>query len=321
MTETKCVLPHRYVHESGTVEWNHLEPRNAAAEGYLLCKGHLSRLREIIASTPKSVAWMREQLEPAKGDGERTASVKAGSKLPISAAAVDSADETVALLCSWVSHAAEAMHNTGPDMSRTWQVLASRHTTDGERRVQGVRPEDLTIVDTCTRWLLDRIETIAGCDWVGDFMSELASQRSTALARWPYEERPRTVQGIRCDVCERCTLVVYAPAFEPKYVTQPLLVDGQTVPLVDHVNVYERTVDPEDGTIVTRTSQVIVEPRFYADGTPVVATIKVLQYAPPLLVQCQATDCSARVSEERWQEMQLEYRMRATNGRKSARVS
>ncbi|MFY2788482.1 hypothetical protein [Rhodococcus sp. MALMAid1271] len=243
---------------------------------------------------------MREQLEPAKGDGERTASVKAGSKLPISAAAVDSADETVALLCSWVSHAAEAMHNTGPDMSRTWQVLASRHTTDGERRVQGVRAEDLTVVDTCTRWLLDRIETIAGCDWVGDFMSELASQRSTALARWPYEERPRTVQGIRCDVCERCTLVVYAPAFEPKYVTQPLLVDGQTVPLVDHVNVYERTVDPEDGTIVTRTSQVIVEPRFYADGTPVVATIKVLQYAPPLLVQCQAQDCGYVVLPARW---------------------
>ena len=299
MTETKCVLPHRYVHESGTVEWNHLEPRSAAAEGYLLCKGHLSRLREIIASTPKSVAWMREQLEPAKGDGERTASVKAGSKLPISAAAVDSADETVALLCSWVSHAAEAMHNTGPDMSRTWQVLASRHTTDGERRVQGVRAEDLTVVDTCTRWLLDRIETIAGCDWVGDFMSELASQRSTALARWPYEERPRTVQGIRCDVCERCTLVVYAPAFEPKYVTQPLLKNGQLVPLRDYVNSYESVIDPKDGS-VTRTSKVTAVPLLYSDGSPVVATVKVLQYAPALLVQCQAQDCGHVVTPERW---------------------
>lgn len=320
MTETKCVLPHRRVNDDGDAVWDHEVPRHAAAEGYMLCKGHLSRLREIIASTPKSVAWMREQLEPAKGDGERTASVKAGSKLPISAAAVDSADETVALLCSWVSHAAESMHNTAPDMSRTWQVLASRHTTDGGTRVQGVRAEDLTVVDTCTRWLLDRIETIAMCDWVGDFMSELAEQRSTSLARWPYEERPRTVQGIRCDVCERCTLVVYAPAFEPKYVTQPLVKDGQLVPLREFINSYESVIDPKDGS-VTRTSKVTAVPLLYSDGSPVVATIKVLQYAPPLLVQCQATDCSARVSEERWQEMQLEYRMRATNGRKSARVS
>lgn len=299
MSELNCLLPHRVTTDTGAVLWNHSQPRRGANNGTsYLCHGHLARLREIVASTPKAVAWMREQLEPAKGDFEKTAPMKAASKLPISAAAVDAADETLGLLCSWAEYTAESIGQPAPDMSNTWKVLASPDSTDGEMRVQGMRPDGIATVDSVSRWMLERIDVIATHDWVADFTTELCDQRATNLARWPYEERPKPAKGIECPDCGHTTLVVFTPAFAPKYSTEPLLRNGKPVEVTETVNVYDRVINP-DGS-VSRSSRLVERTKRYADGSPVLATVQRLNYAPPLLVQCRDSSCRATVSDAEW---------------------
>ncbi len=286
---TNCVLTHRRIDEDGTPVWDHELARAGAFEGALLCKGHLARLREVIAGTPEAISWMRTQLEPAAGlgDGNKQPN-QAGSKMPISAAAVDSADETIGLLFSWAQLAAEELHADPPDMSGTWKILASKWTTDGGVRVQGIRGNGHSgaAVDAVTRWLLNRLDEIVRFPWIEELVAEVVSQRETVLARWPYTDRVRPVPSIDCEGCGKRTVVIYPPSTPPMY---------EVVPVLDEHGEPTYLVEP-----VAFGKHGPARLRRYSDGRPVVATEQVLMQAMPVLVQCSDINCGETVPESKW---------------------
>lgn len=285
---TNCVLTHRRIGDDGVPVWDHEVARAGVFEGACLCKGHLARLREVIAGTPEAICWMREQLEPAAGfdgDGSKQAN-KAGSKMPISAAAVDSADETIGLLFSWAQLAAEELRTNPPDMTDTWKILASRWSTDGTMQVQGIRSGMLHVVDRVTRWLLNRLDEIIRFPWIEEMVAEIVSQRETALARWPYTDRVRHVPTIECEGCGKRTVVIYPPSTPPMY---------EVVPVLDEHGEPTYLVEP-----VGFGMQGPAKVRRYTDGRPAVATERLLIQSMPVLVQCSDINCGEVVPESKW---------------------
>jgi len=166
-TTTRCILPHRRIREKGEV-FTHPDGTEAAADGTepvwdherivhgawdhaLLCTGHLSRLRQIVARTPAMVSWLREHVEPGAVTLDPDAPKSAPGKrtpAPLRLEAVDAADEEVATLASWVRLVGEERGEDTPDMSGVWMVPASRQVddthrvaTDGRPRLVGLRSQ------------------------------------------------------------------------------------------------------------------------------------------------------------------------------------
>ncbi len=164
-TTTRCILPHRRTLEKGEV-FTHPDGTEAAADGTeavwdhgrivhgawdhaLLCTGHLSRLRQIVARTPAMVSWLREHVQPGAVTLDPDAPKHAAGKrtpAPLRLEAVDAADEEVACLASWVQLVAEERGEECPDLADWWVVPASvqvdevrRVTVPGPGRVVGMR--------------------------------------------------------------------------------------------------------------------------------------------------------------------------------------
>jgi hypothetical protein len=287
--------------EGGERVWDHEEYREPFTPGAYLCKGHLSRARELIGAAPEMVSWMREQLEPAGnpvGGDEPHDPNGPGSKPPVAVTAVDAADEVLALLCSWAEAAADAVGIEAPDTSAAWRVfrtsldIGEEGTDDGwdwHPVVKGFRGGSTALVNGVARWLLDHLEDIAQHDLVADLVEEVADNRKTNLARWPYEDRPRAVPGVRCDECGKRTVMFYPPAQAPVYgESVPLDSRGNPIPLVKPLGF--RQQGPK-------------EVRRYSDGRTVVAIRKELAYAHPVLVQCRDAQCGHIIPAHRWRQL------------------
>lgn len=158
-TTTRCLLPHRRIREKGEVftrpdgteaaadgtepVWDHERIVHGAWDHALLCTGHLSRLRQIVARTPAMVSWLREHVEPGAATLDPDAPKSPPGKrtpAPLRLEAVDAADEEVATLASWVQLAGEERGEDTPDMSGVWMVPASRQVDDTHRVATDGRP-------------------------------------------------------------------------------------------------------------------------------------------------------------------------------------
>jgi len=158
-TTTRCCLPHRRIRERGEVfthpdgtevsadgtepVWDHERIVHGAWDHALLCTGHLSRLRQIVARTPAMVSWLREHVEPGAVTLDPDAPKSAPGKrtpAPLRLEAVDAADEEVATLASWVQLVAEERGEDTPEMSGVWMVPASRQVDDTHRVATAGRP-------------------------------------------------------------------------------------------------------------------------------------------------------------------------------------
>jgi hypothetical protein len=73
--------------------------------------------------------------------------------------------------------------------------------------------EEITRISTeLNRW--DGVES-AACDQFGAFLLvELGREVSTAVARWPMEERPHKIESMRCGGCGMLTLTYRPPRWE-----------------------------------------------------------------------------------------------------------
>jgi hypothetical protein len=293
------------VAEGGERVWDHADARPGFRAGALLCNGHLNRIRSLIAGAPEMVGWMREQLEPVGNPlgGEEVHGPNGPvSKPPISVTAVDAADEVLALLCSWSECAAEGLGIAGPDTVEAYRVFRTALDIDEAGNdagwdwtpiVKGFRGNtSLSIINAVSRWLVDNLDEIAHLEFLGQHVQEIADNRSTNLARWPYEDRPRPVAGIECDECGKRTVMFYPPAVDPKYIDEVIRDDaGKPIRLVKHVGhgKYARTV-----------------PMRYADGRDVVAFKRRLAYSYPVLIQCRDTNCGHVIPADRWQKLARE---------------
>lgn len=238
MTESEvssvCVMAHRTVVVEGeSPVWLRADeggrPVAGAQEGALLCRGHRRLLLDTIAATPSVVVWIREHVPPTGSAPDRSAGwTRAGGRVPpapLSVAAIDAADEEVATVAAIAGLVADELGVRGPSLAGTRRVLVSRHTTDGERRVDGVRPLEVAdvagTVDEICRWLLARTDWLVGQGWIGETMTEVVEARRTHLARWPLKDRDRRLRGFRCLECDRESIIVHPPAKPPQWLEPP----------------------------------------------------------------------------------------------------
>jgi hypothetical protein len=251
---------------------DHAEPRAGAFQGALLCTGHLRRLREIVASTPATVGWVRQHVVPGRpARDESTRSTPSGKRTPapIGLDAADAVDHETAVLASWCLAAAEERHERGPDMSGTRRQVASYkdatgqpRPTDGERKVVGLRHGgDTEPVDTMVVWLLHRLDWVAQQPWVDEMVIELADCRSNTMYRWRLEEdvlRGRLLPGLVCDPdtgCGSATLRMYPPSRAPVWTKAEYRLSTAT-PLPSGRDGY----DPHAGELVAEARAIWAEP-------------------------------------------------------------
>lgn len=275
-----------------------------------LCRGHLTRLQDLIASTPRTVEWMREQIEPSNSAPDRSNGyLKPATKeppLPISAAAVDSADEELIFLCEWADQVAKDRGEIGPDLSgarTTWRSTYRPLTPlQQERRVVGFRAIDPATVNGTVngvaRYLLDRLDWISEQEWAGEMMTELAQNRRSHTNRWPLGDTTRRARGLRCNECHRETIVVHPPANAPMYLETPVLYEP-----IEHYP--PGGVGPRVPLIPRPRLDDFGHPLLAADGTQMVHVTREEVYAYPMLVACSDLRCGARVDEAQWEWARL----------------
>ncbi|OZF47550.1 hypothetical protein [Rhodococcus sp. 14-2470-1a] len=325
-----CVLPHKRipdrdepftrpdgstgVGDGSTPVWDRMVDGGRAVaashDGSTLCRGHLTRLQDLIASTPRTVEWMREQIEPSNTAPDRSAGYTKPSKkeppLPISAAAVDSADEELVFLCEWADQVSKDRSEIGPDLAgarTTWRSTYRPLTPlQRERRVVGFRAIDPAVVNATVNgvatYLLTRLDWIAQQEWAGEMMSELAANRGRHLRRWPLGDTARRVKGYRCLKCHRESIVVHPPAHAPQY--------AETVVMYEPPEHYPPGgIGPRHPLIPRPRLDNWGRPMLDADGEPMVHVTREEMYAHPMLVACSDLRCGERVDEVYWEWARL----------------
>ncbi|MGB7240120.1 MAG: hypothetical protein WBD41_29555 [Rhodococcus sp. (in: high G+C Gram-positive bacteria)] len=325
-----CALPHKRIPPKGepytaadgktgvgdgtTPVWEYAKDGGravAASHPYsTLCRGHLTRLQDLIASTPRTVEWMREQIEPSNSAPDRSTGYTKPSKkeppLPISAAAVDSADEELIFLCEWADEVSKERREIGPDLSgarTTWRSTYRPLTPlQQERRVVGFRAIDPATVNGTvngvTRYLLDRLDWIAEQEWAGEMMTELAENRRSHVNRWPLGDTARRARGFRCAKCKRESIVVHPPAHAPQY--------EETLIMREPPEHYP------PGGVGPRMAPASVprlddwgHPLRNAAGEPMFHVTRRESYSHPMLVACSDLRCGERVNESHWEWARL----------------
>lgn len=209
-------------------------PREASEGG--LCGRCWGNLQRDIRTAPSIVDWIREHVVPSsqqalmqestvKVRGPRTdsegafyiglASPTRGSEgfEPLSASAVDDADELHAELTSW----ALLILEQHPSRLNPRRPVGQRRNHAGE--VVGIMPDSDATTSVC-KFLATHLEWAADQEWVGDMVSEVGKLVRTFLARYPQAERSRYLADVRCPACER-TSMTYTP---PAWAGQPFLV-------------------------------------------------------------------------------------------------
>lgn len=330
LAEFVCSLPHKRIPAKGepytaangksgvgdgfTPVWEYAKdggrPVTASHPHSTLCRGHLTRLQDLIASTPRTVEWMREQIEPSNSAPDRSTGYTKPSKkeppLPISAAAVDSADEELIFLCEWADQVSKQRAEIGPDLAgarTTWRSTYRPLTPlQQERRVVGFRAIDPATVNGTvngvTRYLLDRLDWIAEQEWAGEMMSELAENRRGHLNRWPLGDTARRAKGFRCDKCRRESIVVHPPAHAPQYEETRILREPP-----EHY---------PPGGVGPRMPEAPVprldnwgHPLRNAAGDIVFHVTRRETHSHPMLVACSDLRCGERVDEIYWEWARL----------------
>lgn len=294
---SRCVLPHRrdILARTETVTpegWScttlvplvtrdHTEPRTGAFQAALLCTGHLRRLREIVASTPATVGWVRQHVvpgRPARDDTTRAAPRGKRTPAPIGVDAVDAVDHEAAVLASWCQAVAEERQEIGPDMYGTRRQVATHkdthghaRPTDGERKVIGLRHGgDTEPVDGMVVWLLHRLDWVAQQPWVDEMVTELADTRGRTMHRWSIEDdvlTGRALPGLVCDPhatppgCGHATLRMYPPSRAPVW-TRAERATSLSVPVLDEEGrpTGTWTYDHDAGRLITEPRAIWAEP-------------------------------------------------------------
>jgi hypothetical protein len=277
----------------------------ASHDGSTLCRGHLTRLQDLIASTPRTVEWMREQIEPSNTAPDRSAGYTKPSKkeppLPISAAAVDAADEELIFLCEWADQISTARGEMGPDLTGARMTWRSTYRPvaplQQDRRVVGFRAIEPILVNrtvnSVTKYLLDRLDWIAEQDWAGEMMAELGANRRSHTNRWPLGDTSRRAKGFRCMDCNRESIVVHPPAHAPMYEEIPVLREPP-----EHYP--PGGVGPRMEPAPFPRLDEYGHPLLDDAGQPVLHIIRRELYAHPMLVACSDLRCGGRVDEVYW---------------------
>ncbi len=237
---TLCLMPHRrdldpgddYTAADGTTVtvaapmsvWDHVQPRHGDWDGARLCTGHLARLRQLVATTPGTVGWLRQQVVPGArtGDGEwRPPQRRAAAPVPLNLGAVDAADIEFAVLAAWCRITAEERHEPVPKVGGWAGPITAagnygrRPVPDGDTQVHGLRGDNTTAVTVATKWLLARLDWCAEQLWVDEMLRELGSLRGKHRARWPVEDGSRRIPGLVCSRCGRETVTLWPPTLDP----------------------------------------------------------------------------------------------------------
>ncbi len=238
---TLCLMPHRrdldpgdtYAGRDGATAtatapvsvWDHVQPRHGDWDGARLCTGHLARLRQLVATTPGTVGWLRQQVVPGAGggDGEYRPPRRAAAEtpVPLNLAAVDAADVEFAILAAWCRLVGEERRELSPTKVGGWAGPITtagsygRRAPAGDTRILGLRDGDTTGVVVATTWLLTRLDWCAEQLWVDEMLRELGSLRGKHRARWPVEDGSRRIPGLTCARCGRETVTLYPPTLDP----------------------------------------------------------------------------------------------------------
>lgn len=211
-----CVVRGQHVESCQDPECPGCQPREAV-EG-VLCRWCFQRLTGAVVDIPGLVAHLREMAAP--GVVSALGREGGGAGVPGSRSlyppALETADELIGMLGSWVDEIVEEHpdHLQGPP-ARGWRFSrpAWRHDPDtGEvwrPEVERTFATQRAVEDT-VRWLLPRLGWVAGQPWAPDMRRELCAQVSTALARWPMEEREHDVPA-PCPWCEQWALRYHPP--------------------------------------------------------------------------------------------------------------
>lgn len=333
---TLCSMPHKRIPERGepyllpdgregvgdgvTAIWDLARdggrPVRGSHDGSLLCLGHANRFADLLASTPKVVEWIRDQIEPTSSQADRTGGYTKATKkeppLPLSVAAIDAADEELEILTEWVRQVADDRHEKVPVVAGLRVVWRSALRTNRDEwvpdwnallpgtKVVGFRTHDAATVNTAmnelTSYLIGRMDWIVQQEWVCLMLDEVGRFRRQHLARWPLGDTARRVKGHRCTACHRMSIVVHPPAHAPQWIEDYVLRMAEPHPPVGGIG-----PRMEKAEALTPLLDALGHRVYDEAGLPVYKVTRRLGYSHPMLVACSDLRCGERVDETYWE--------------------
>lgn len=192
---TGCAVNGEHESECADPECRGCRPRTV--DTGRLCAVHVSWLNRDLADAAEVAVQVRESIMRGKSGGdEPVRSARLEPPAPLVAAAVDAADELIALLLSVAERLAPEF-NVSPPSCRVWRTGPYVQGFPAGTSPHRVGAEVRKIVD----WFRVHRTDLMYMPDVLDFGEDLHEMLGKMRTRWPIAERARHLPGTACGVC------------------------------------------------------------------------------------------------------------------------
>lgn len=192
---TGCAVNGEHESECADPECRGCRPRTV--DTGRLCAVHVSWLNRDLADAAEVALQVRESIMRGKSGGdEPVRSARLEPPAPLVAAAVDAADELIALLLSVAERLAPEF-NVSPPSCRVWRTGPYVQGFPAGTSPHRVGAEVRKIVD----WFRVHRTDLMYMPDVLDFGEDLHDMLGKMRTRWPTAERARHLPGTACGVC------------------------------------------------------------------------------------------------------------------------